>query len=37
MDNNIQNLYSMLNFTVWAKVESEGVTMFEESKKTQNQ
>jgi hypothetical protein len=36
MDNNIQNLYSMLNFTVWAKAESEGITMLEEAKKSQN-
>lgn len=34
MDNNTQNLYSMLNFTMWAKAESEGITMLEAIKKT---
>ena len=34
-DNNTQSLYSMFNFTVWAKAESTGITMFEETRKTQ--
>lgn len=36
MDNNIQNLYSMLNFSIWAKAEAEGVTMMEEIKRSNN-
>lgn len=33
MDNNIQNLFTMLNFSVWADAEAEGITMIEASKK----
>lgn len=29
MDNNIQNLFAMLNFEIWAKAEAEGITMAE--------
>lgn len=34
VDNVTQNLFTMLNFPVWAEAEAEGITMMEEIKKT---
>jgi hypothetical protein len=37
MDNNTQNLFTMLNFAEWAYAESEGITMAEAAKRNNTQ